>query len=241
MIEPVKIGDAMLYLGDCLQILPTLRGIDTVITDPPYCSGGFQETGKKVGSIGTRADDSIQLDNLSTTGYRALIRELCRSTIADEFCIFTDWKMWLWMVEGAELGGVKTRNMIVWDKQQMGMGMPWRNQHELIYYGKRSPAQINSGKFGNVLNAARTGNVEHPTEKPINLLASLVSNSSGTVICDPFMGSGSTGVACANLGRPFIGIEIEPKYFAIACKRIAAAQSQARLFNEPPPHQLKVI
>ena len=231
MVEKVEIGDAILYHGDCLEILPTLPKVDAVVTDPPYCSGGFQETGKKMGSIGTRADDSIQLDNLSTTGYRALVREICRSAkTADEFCIFTDWKMWPWIVEGAELGGVKTRNMLVWDKQQMGMGMPWRNQHELIYFGKRTPAQINSGRFGNVLQCPRTGNVEHPTEKPVKLIEDLIANSLGEIVCDPFMGSGTTGVACANLGRKFIGIEIERKYFDIACERIAAAQAQGRLF-----------
>jgi len=224
-------GNATLYLGDCLDVLPTIENIDVVMTDPPYCSGGFQETGKKLGSIGTRADDSIQLDNLSTRGYMALVREFCRAVpSADEFYIFTDWKMWTFTVEGAELGGVKTRNMLVWDKQQMGMGMPWRNQHELIYFGKRTPAELNSGKYGNVLQAPRTGNVEHPTEKPVRLMTDLISNSLGQIVCDPFMGSGTTGVACTNLGRPFVGIEIEPKYFDIACERIEAAQSQGRLF-----------
>lgn len=225
---------ATLYLGDCLAILPTLT-MDCIITDPPYCSGGFQETGKKQGSIGTRADDSIQLDNLSTRGYIALLRECCRAAVsADEFCIFTDWKMWTFAVEGAELGGVKTRNMIVWDKGQMGMGMPWRNQHELIYYGKRTPAQINSGRYGNVLRHSRTGNVEHPTEKPIGLMCDLIDNASGSVICDPFMGSGTTGVAAVKRGRKFIGIEIELKYFDIACERITAAVNAPDMFVQPP-------
>lgn len=227
-------GRVRLIRGDCLDILPTTKA-DCVITDPPYCSGGFQETGKKQGSIGTRADDSIQLDNLSTRGYIALIREFCRAIhSADEFCIFTDWKMWTFVVEGAELGGVKTRNMLVWGKEQMGMGMPWRNQHELIYYGKRTPAKINSGKFGNVLKFPRTGNNEHPTEKPVGLMQSLIENASGEIICDPFMGSGTTGVAAARLGRPFVGIEIEPLYFDVACRRIEAATRQPDMFINPP-------
>lgn len=225
------IGSCTLYQGDCLSILPSLTGIEVVITDPPYSSGGFQETGKKVGSIGTRADDSIQLDNLSTRGYIALIREVCRAVpSADEWFIFTDWKMWTWVLEGAEMGGVKTRNMIVWDKQQMGMGLPWRNQHELIYYGKRTPAVINTGKYGNVLQAPRTGNVEHPTEKPVRLMQDLLANASAGMVCDPFMGSGTTGVACQMMGRPFVGVEIEPKYFDVACERITNAQRQEKLF-----------
>lgn len=216
-----------------MDVLPRLWGVDVVICDPPYCSGGFQETGKKIGSIGTRADDSIQLDNLSTTGYRALIREVCAAAKnADEFFIFTDWKMWLWVVEGAETGGVKTRNMIVWDKGQMGMGMPWRNQHELIYYGKRTPAQINSGRYGNVVKCPRTGNIQHPTEKPVRVMANLIANTTGSVICDPFMGSGTTLRAAKDLGRKAIGIEIEEKYCEIAANRLR----QEVLSFDPQPH-----
>lgn len=76
--------------------------------------------------------------------------------------------------------------------------------------------------------------VDHPTQKPLSLVFGLVERTTGTVL-DPFMGSGTTGVACANLGRKFIGIEIEPKYFDIACRRIAEAYAQPRLFAEPPP------
>ncbi len=130
--------------------------------------------------------------------------------------------------------------MIVWDKEQMGMGMPWRNQHELIYYGKRTPAQINSGKYGNVLKASRTGNIEHPTEKPVSLMCDLIDNATGTTICDPFMGSGTTGVAAVKRGKRFIGIEIDEKYFDIACKRIQAAVDAPDMFvpKAPPAKQL---
>lgn len=222
MITPYYQDDACtIYHGDCLAILPSIPA-SSIVTDPPYCSGGFQETGKKQGSIGTRADDSIQLDNLSTRGYLALIREMCRAaTSADSFCIFTDWKMWTFMVEAAELGGVKTRNMLIWDKMQMGMGLPFRNQHELIYYGKRTPATINTGKRGNVLQYRRTGNHQHPTEKPVDLLTALVDEVGGDLVCDPFMGSGPTLRAAKDLGVKCVGIEIEEKYCEAAAKRLA--------------------
>ena len=80
-----------------------------------------------------------------------------------------------------------------------------------------------------VIRAARTANISHPTEKPVKLMEVIVNWTIG-VVFDPFMGSGTTGVACANLGRKFIGIEIEPKYFDIACERIAGAYAQRRLF-----------
>lgn len=233
-MEKQEFGNAVLYCGDCLEIMPTLQNIDVVLTDPPYSSGGFQESGKQSGSIGTRQGHTIHADNLSTTGYRALIREMCRAApMADEFFIFTDWKMWPVLLEAAELGGVKTRNMIVWDKMQMGMGMPWRNQHELIYYGKRSAAKINTGKHGNVRQEKRTNNTNHPTEKPVGLVEYLIANTAtGSTICDPFMGSGTTGIACRNLKRQFIGIEIDPKHFDMACLRIEAAASQVSLFDK---------
>ena len=81
-----------------------------------------------------------------------------------------------------------------------------------------------------VVMAPRTGNSEHPTEKPVYLIEQILGWSTG-VVCDPFMGSGTTGVACHNLQRPFIGCELEPKYFEIACRRIEDAQRQARMFT----------
>lgn len=225
------IGNATLYLGDCLVIMPTLPKVDAVITDPPYSSGGFQESGKSAGSIGTRADETIWMDNLSSRGYsRLMVRVLKSIRGAEEFYAFTDWKMWQATCDCMEDAGIRVRNMLVWDKQQMGMGMPWRNQHELVCYGRRRNSARLSGAYGNVLKAGRSGNANHPTEKPVGLLEAVLKNAVDGTILDPFMGSGTTGVACMNLGRKFIGIEIEERYFEIACRRIDDAQRQQRLF-----------
>lgn len=99
------IGLATLYLGDCREVLPeiTVTSDTTVITDPPYSSGGFQEAGKSGGSIGTRSDEVIALDNLSTRGYQRLMREVLRHlNIADEAYIFTDWRMWVYTADAAD-------------------------------------------------------------------------------------------------------------------------------------------
>ena len=144
--------------------------------------------------------------------------------------MFTDWKMWPYTFDAFEDAGIRVRNMLVWDKEQMGMGMPWRNQHELIAYGKRRAGEMRSGKHGNVLRAKRSGNDSHPTEKPVDLIERVLGNAQPGDVLDPFMGSGTTGVACANLGRKFIGIEIERKYFDIACERIDNAYRQKRMF-----------
>lgn len=220
-----------LHLGDCLEVMKSIpdKSVDAVITDPPYSSGGYQESGKTSGSIGTRSTKTIMSDNLSTRGYLRLMTRVLRATDADEFYVFTDWKMWISTFDAFEDSGIRVRNMLVWDKLQMGMGMPWRNQHELIAFGKRTSGSIRSGKCGNVIRCKRSGNLNHPTEKPVELIKELLSNCPAQTILDPFMGSGTTGVACVQTGRNFIGIEIDPTYYAIAERRIAEAQAQPRL------------
>lgn len=90
-----------------------------------------------------------------------------------------------------------------------------------------------SGRPNDVIFADRTGNINHPTEKPVSLMEQVVKWTDGLVL-DPFMGSGTTGVACVKLGRKFIGIELDEKYFDISCKRIEEAYKQPDLFLEPP-------
>jgi DNA modification methylase len=224
-----------LYLGDCREILPTLGKVDAVVTDPPYSSGGYQESGKSAGSIGVRGDAKIAFDNLSTRGYGRLVREVLNlAPTADEALIFTDWRMWINTFDALEDSAFRVRAMIVWDKGNAGLGAAWRGQHELIGYGKKTNVAPGSPSAGNVIRASRTGNENHPTEKPVDLLESLIKVSPGETILDPFMGSGTTGVAAVKLGRKFIGIEIEPKYFDIACKRIQAALDAPDMFVEQP-------
>ena len=238
MSEPWKrrevIGGQTLLLGDCLEIMPTLGAVDALITDPPYSSGGFQESGKSAGSLGTRSGASIAGDTLSTRGYLRLMKSVFRATRADEFFVFTDWRMWLNTFDAMEDGYIRVRNMLVWDKKQMGMGLPWRNQHELIAYGKRSAAKNVTGANGNVLSFSRSGNENHPTEKPVTLILELMKNSNASTILDPFMGSGTTLVACQRLGRNGIGVEIDEGYFDIACRRVEA-EARAPRFDLAPP------
>jgi DNA modification methylase len=223
-VKPYYQDDAVtLYHGDCREVLQDVGDtFDCVVTDPPYSSGGFQESGKSAGSIGTRAGDTIALDNLSTRGYERLMREVLRyCNQADEIYLFTDWRMWINTFDALEAGGWRVRNMLVWDKMQMGMGLPWRNQHELIAYGKRIPAQMIDGKRGNVLQARRSGNANHPTEKPLGLLSQIISNTRAALICDPFAGSGTTLVAAKALGRHALGVEVDEKYCEVIANRLA--------------------
>jgi DNA modification methylase len=229
-----RIGEHRLLCGDSTKREDVERVMggekaQIVLTDPPYSSGGFQESGKSSGSIGTRSSETIARDNLSTRGYRLLMDDvLARFGVADALYLFTDWRMWMETFDAAERGGWRVRNMLVWDKQQMGMGMPWRNQHELILFGKRTAAKMMDGKRGNVLQAQRTGNPNHPTEKPASLLQEILANTDGEVCCDPFLGSGTTMVACENLKRKCRGIEISPDYCAVILERMATAFPQLK-------------
>lgn len=224
MTRTETIGDCTLILGDCREVLPTLGRVDAVVTDPPYgigYSSGYR-TNDLWGSAST-----IQQDE---------------STAARDFV--ADWSSPLpclmfgtWRAARPAI----TRQVLVWDKGgALGMGaldIPWKPDHEEIYVLGRG--FIGSRDCGSVLrfppvqSMAKNGRV-HPTEKPVALMGALVRKVPGTVL-DPFMGSGTTGVACVNLGRRFIGIEIEERYFSIACRRIEAAYAQPRLFSDPTP------
>ena len=215
-------GSVCIYHGDCREVLPTLADCDVLMTDPPYSSGGSQEAARSGGSIGTRSQETIAYDNLSTRGYRRLMTEVLRwANQCDEAFVFTDWRMWIETYDAVEGAGWRVRNMLVWDKNTMGMGMPFRNQHELIAYGKRAPAAITTGNTGNVIRCPRSGNANHPTEKPVDLMRSLLAAAVnvGTVL-DPFMGSGTTLRAAKDLGRKAIGIEVDERYCEIAAKRL---------------------
>ena len=122
-----------------------------------------------------------------------------------------------------------TMQWLVWDKGQRDFSLA---DCEFAWSSQRKAARIfNYGRWKAVLDGK-----EHPTQKPIQLMQwCLGFLPQGHTILDPFMGSGTTGVACANLGRSFIGIELDPGYFDIACRRIAKACEQPRLFDDPPP------
>jgi len=215
-----KIGDATLYLGDCLEILPTLPKVDAVITDPPY---GIAHKAKA--QDGHEA--SWQGTQIANDGDVA-VRDAALDSF-DNVIAFGAWRR-------APLARAHTA--FVWDKGPAAGGMnfhaKYRNCWELGFVrGKawnEGPMELGV-VTGHWIPTWQTLGKEHPHQKPVSLLEALVRKTSGNgAILDPFMGSGTTGVACANLGRKFIGIEIEPKYFDIACERIDNAYRQRRMF-----------
>lgn len=207
--EKVEIGNAVLYRGDCLEILPTLPKVDAVITDPPY---GIGKDGQKrsTGGHGGRKEYEFMgwdAERPSAEHFRLML------AAADEHIVWG----------GNYFADLlpPTSKWLVWDKGQR------INQSD----GELAWTSFDGALRIYTLNrvALMQDGAEHPTQKPFSLMRWCVAMTAGAVL-DPYMGSGTTGVACMNLGRKFIGIEIEQKYFDIACERIENAQRQQRMF-----------
>jgi site-specific DNA-methyltransferase (adenine-specific) len=230
----VEIGDATLYLGDCLEILPTLPKVDAVITDPPY-------------GINTKSDGSGKLSPWgdlcnSAFWYAAWLQE-CRRRLTSAGSLWTclNWRSLVTFQKAACDIGWPIESLMVWDKQWIGPGgtRGLRPSYELVaLFGcddfavkDRGVADIQPFPVGSF---KATG---HPAEKPIALLDFIVKHAGGASVLDPFLGSGTTGVAAVAAGRKFIGIEQDTRWFDSACRRIEQAYAQGKLFQEPPPKQ----
>jgi DNA modification methylase len=204
-----------LYLGDCREILPTLGKVDAVVTDPPYGIGKDGQKRTTGGHGGRKAYEFLGLDaERPDPEIFALLLAAGRQHVIWGGNYFAD----LFPATG---------KWLVWDKGQR------INQSDGELAWTSEPGALRIFDLNRV--ALLTDGAEHPTQKPVEIMRwSILQLDNPQTILDPFMGSGTTGVAAVNLGRKFIGIEIEPKYFDIACKRIAAATKQQDLFIEKP-------
>ena len=231
MVSRVEhIGDATLYLGDCLEILPTLGRFDAVVTDPPY-GIGFK--------YGSHVD--------TPEGYGAWlwsVIEGCESLCGPGSPVFVfqamlnarrfvEWFPREWRIYAA------AKNFV----QMRPTAMQYAFDPVICWWtaGKPWSAGTSSRDFFVADTASVISNREnyekgHPCPRPVDQMIQMVGrwvNPEGHVL-DPFMGSGTTGVACVKLGRKFTGIEIDPGYFDIACRRIEQAYAQPDLFVEKP-------
>ena len=214
-------GDVRLYLGDCLEVLPTLGSVDAVVTDPPYAIPTNAAQGRKI----TRTIGDL---SLIESVFRGLFGEWGQlASRAFVFCDGTSYPVIFRAAYGSWLTA-----LLVWAKGQIGMGREYRKSHELIMHcwKQGTPIYSNGVGYSDILEAAPIPSEKrfHPAEKPVELVEQLL-RVCGDVVLDPFMGGNSTGVACVKTGRKFIGIEIDPGYFDIAVKRISEAQMQPRL------------
>lgn len=210
----VTIGRATLYLGDCRDILPTLSKVDAVVTDPPYGIGADKAASKNEGKWGWTYYGETDWDaHRPPQELFEAIRACSRDQIIWGGNYFTDFLP-------------PTMQWLVWDKGQRDFSLA---DCEFAWSSQQRAARIFTYARARALQDGK----EHPTQKPIAVMKwCLDFVPKAKTILDPFMGSGTTGVAAVQMGRDFIGIEREPKYFYIACKRIEDAQRQGDFFVE---------
>jgi DNA modification methylase len=217
-----RIGDCDLYLGDCLEVMPELGRFDAVVTDPPY--GVLSQSG----SAATRRPGYNKNNGV-------VLWDVSLSQDMIDAVLMNGKEAMIW--GGCHMSLPPTFGYLIWDKVCQGLNF---GEIEFCWTTSRFAPRIFRYKA-----AGMDGGKQHPTQKPVALMRwCLGFLPSAETILDPFMGSGTTGVACVQLGRKFTGIELDPDYFDIACERIAKAVAEPRLpLDEPKakPEQFNLL
>jgi len=238
------IGDATLYMGDCREELPTLGPVDLVLTDPPYLvtSGGGDAAA------------------MNAAGFSGWMRDSYNNSGAIVACDL-DWSDWLPLIpaalaenahvyifsndrnltdarRAAEAAGLVFHRLLIWDKRAAMPNRWYQQTCEFVLFMRKGKAfRINDPSTKALQSIFQRDESAHPTEKPVGLCQLYIENSTkrGETVLDPFMGSGTSGVAAIRSGRKFVGIELTQQWFDVACKRIESAMAAPRLFDEPEP------
>lgn len=238
IIKEEYIGDCRLILGDCLEVMPEVGPVDHVFSDPPY--GDMETHARHLSSIklrdGTPARQALGFSGISADNLVALASSWVMS--ARRWVVFScEWKH----AHRLDDAGLLVR-LGIWRKPdgapQFTGDRPGTGWEAVAICHRPGRKRWNGGGGHAFWSVPKAGKYGHPTEKPEALLAAWVAafTDPGETILDPFMGSGTTGVACVHLGRRFTGIELDPDYFDIACRRIEAAVAEPRLaLDEPAP------
>lgn len=239
-----RIGDAELWLGDCLQILREVRTtVDAIITDPPYSSGGafrgdrtVETSAKYQGSEHRGLYAEFTGDNRDQRGFTlwsalwlGMARETCREGAI--LAAFTDWRQLPATTDAVQAGGWVWRGLGVWDKTEAARPQKgrYRNQSEYFVWASNGPLSNEGACAPGVFRmSANSEEKHHIAGKPTRLLEQMLQVC-GHCVMDPFMGSGTTGIAALRSGRRFIGMEMSQTHFDIACRRIEREASQGRL------------
>lgn len=213
-----RIGGQRLILGDCLEVMKELGRFDACVSDPPYgiqnMVGGYGRGGRTIHND----KDTVAYSEMLVLAYA--LTDVClsfysaRNTPDIMNAIPSGWYV----------------GEIIWDKKAPGMGRGIRYQHENIAVMLKNDAKLVGDSFS-VLSFYRNADL-HPHQKPIELMMKLLSMVGGNVL-DPFMGSGSTIVACEKMGYAGTGIELDPQHFETACRRVEEASRQTDMFIQP--------
>jgi DNA modification methylase len=221
-----------LHLGDCLEVMRGMadKSVDAVITDPPY-GINYQSAWR---TDRNSRFDVLQGDDSIPTGWLLDAYRIAK----DNSCLFCfcRWDTEQVFYDAITTAGWNIKSQVIWDRGVHGLGdlkAQYAPMHDNIWFATKGNYQFKHKRPKSVLRVDRlpATDLVHPTQKPSSLMK-IINNdltSEGDTIIDPFMGSGTTGVACVQTGRNFIGIEIDPTYFAIAERRIKEAQMQPRL------------
>ena len=245
------IGDAVLIQGDCLEIMPALGRVDSAFFSPPYNLGeGMEDKGGfRVGHSGSRWRNTGFSEGYNSHSDNMPYNDYCdwQRSVLDVCWSITRGAIFYNHKPRVVKGELRTplsfipfplRQIIIWDRRggfnyNAGAYMP---SHEWIVLGAKPGWQLRSkaaSGVGDVWRITPQGVEGHPCPFPVELPAMAMETTSGDLWLDPFMGSGTTLVAATQLGRRSIGIELDPDYFDIACKRVSEAWKQPRLFDEP--------
>ena len=221
-VRAERIGDCLLLQGDCREVMPVLPKVDAVVTDPPY---GIGVDRSMAANSGTKHGKAL-----------AAKRTYVASGWDDEPIGAAHISMMLGGADQAIIFGGNyfplppSRCWLVWDKKVNGEFADC----ELAWTNLDKPVKRIEWMWNGMLRKGQEQRNTHPTQKPVGVMEWCINHlPAARTILDPFMGSGTTGVACVNLDRQFIGVELDPGYFDIACKRVDDATRQPRLFSEP--------
>ena len=213
------IGPCELWLGDCREVMAGLSAgsVDCVIVDPPY--GARRPSARR--SVDDRFTEIVGNESVDSSWAGLAHGITAEGGCLYSFCTWDTIDEWR---RGLRAAGWKVRSCVVWDKEIHGLGdlkTCWAPRHEMVLFAAKGRHELAGSRPVDVIRVPRvpSGDLLHPYQKPVELLVELLRTNTGTV-ADFFMGSASTGVACIRTNRRFIGCEIDPGYFDIACRRI---------------------
>jgi site-specific DNA-methyltransferase (adenine-specific) len=250
IIREERIGGQRLLLGDCVGVMQGFGGgsVDMIWTDPPYGHSNHD------GDLNARLNDHREIeskpianddgesmrrvvDQMLVEAARILNRDCCcccccggggpKPTFA-------------WVADRMDRRGLSFFHAVIWDKKNPGLGWRYRRQHEMVMVAHRAGGKLlwanDEVAARNVFAMMPPRERVHPNEKPVPMVEYFLQlhTKAGETVLDPFMGSGTTLVACQRLGRMGTGIEIDPDYFAVACKRVDEATRQPDMFIAEP-------
>lgn len=239
--------DVTLYCGDCREVIPTLKGVDAVISDPPYgiqeLIGRYGRTQLSIGNGGKMAasnKNSLHIANDKNLKVVSEALTLTRKVIAKSAWVATFYSCritptFFKMMEASGYRETDYFGELIWDKRAPGLGTQIRYQHENVaVFQLGKPPQLTDCmsvvNFASLRGDARSDGSSHPHEKPDQVMQNIVGTVPGKLILDPFMGTGSTGAAAVKLKRGFVGVELDPKHFEVAVRKVSAAIKQPQAF-----------